>query len=214
VFASPAERLQREFSAIGAYLTAHPLDDYGGVIENRGALRWKAFAERVRAGDMQAGKLAGTIIQKQERRTRTGGRIGIITLSDPTGQFEATVYAEKLADWRDDLEPGRSVFLAVSAEYDPETDDIRLRIGALEPLEDAAARAAHSIRVFIDAPEPLERLAGRLEAGGEGTVSLILMLTDNRQEVEVQLPGQYRVTPEIAGAIKAVPGIVHVETSR
>jgi DNA polymerase-3 subunit alpha len=211
---SPAERLQREFSAIGAYLTAHPLDDYGGVIENRGALRWKAFAERVRAGDMQAGKLAGTIIQKQERRTRTGGRIGIITLSDPTGQFEATVYAEKLADWRDDLEPGRSVFLAVSAEYDPETDDIRLRIGALEPLEDAAARAAHSIRVFIDAPEPLERLAGRLEAGGEGTVSLILMLTDNRQEVEVQLPGQYRVTPEIAGAIKAVPGIVHVETSR
>jgi DNA polymerase-3 subunit alpha len=29
--------------------------------------------------------------------------------------------------------------------------------------------------------------------------------------VEVKLPGQYRVTPQIAGAIKAVPGIVHVE---
>ena len=58
------------------------------------------------------------------------------------------------------------------------------------------------------------RLAGRLEAGGEGTVCLILMLKESRQEVEVQLPGQYRVTPQIAGAIKAVPGIVHVETSR
>ncbi|MDH3195422.1 MAG: DNA polymerase III subunit alpha, partial [Hyphomicrobiales bacterium] len=51
----PAERLQREFTAIGAYLTAHPLDDYGQVIESRGALPWRAFAERVRAGTMQAG---------------------------------------------------------------------------------------------------------------------------------------------------------------
>jgi DNA polymerase-3 subunit alpha len=211
---SPAERLQREFSAIGAYLTAHPLDDYGQIIESRGALPWKTFAERVRAGAMQAGKLAGTIIQRQERRTRAGGRIGIVVLSDPTGQFEATAFAERLADWRDETEPGCSVFLDVSAEYDAETDDIRLRIGALEPLEAAAARAAHSVRVFIDAPESLQRLAGRLEAGGEGTVSLILMLKEARQEVEVQLPGQYRLTPQIAGAIKAVPGIVHVETSR
>ena len=31
------------------------------------------------------------------------------------------------------------------------------------------------------------------------------------REVEVSLPGQYRVTPQVAGAIKAVPGIVHVE---
>ncbi|TDI57676.1 MAG: DNA polymerase III subunit alpha [Alphaproteobacteria bacterium] len=211
---SPAERLQREFSAIGAYLTAHPLDDYGQLIESRGALQWKVFAERVRAGQMQAGKLAGTIIQIQERRTRTGGRIGIVTFSDPTGQFEAMIYAERLADWRDELAPGRSVFLAVSAEYDPETDDIRVRIGALEPLEDAAVRAACSLRVFLDTADPLEPLAGRLEAGGKGTVSLILMLKDSRQEVEVQLPGQYRVTPQIAGAIKAVSGIVHVETIR
>ncbi|MDH3195490.1 MAG: DNA polymerase III subunit alpha, partial [Hyphomicrobiales bacterium] len=196
-----------------AYLTAHPLDDYGQVVESRGALPWRAFAERVRAGTMQAGRLAGTIIHKQERRTRNGGRIGIVTLSDPTGQFEATAYAEKLADWREELELGRSVFLDVSAEYDADTDDIRLRIGALEPLEDAAGRGAHTIRVFIDAPDPLERLAGRLEEGGEGTVCLILMLKEARQEVEVQLPGQYRVTPQIAGAIKAVPGIVHVETS-
>ena len=211
---SLAERLQREFAAIGAYLTAHPLDDYGEVIESRGALPWQAFAERVRAGTVQAGRLAGTIIHKQERRTRTGGRIGIVTLSDPSGQFEATAYAEKLAEWRDGLNVGSSVFLDVSAEYDAETDDIRLRIGALEPLEDAAARAARSIRIFIDAPDPLESLAGRLKAGGEGTVSLVLMIKESRQEVELQLPGQYRVTPQIAGAIKAVPGIVHVQTSR
>ena len=44
---------------------------------------------------------------------------------------------------------------------------------------------------------------------GEGTVSVVLMLKE--REVEVRLPGQYRVTPQVAGAIKAVPGILHVE---
>jgi DNA polymerase-3 subunit alpha len=30
-------------------------------------------------------------------------------------------------------------------------------------------------------------------------------------EVEVKLPGRFRVSPQIAGAIKAVPGVVAVE---
>jgi DNA polymerase-3 subunit alpha len=56
--------------------------------------------------------------------------------------------------------------------------------------------------------EPIDRLASRLDEG-EGTVSVVVMLKE--REVKVRLPGQYRVTPQVAGAIKAVPGIVHVE---
>ena len=36
------------------------------------------------------------------------------------------------------------------------------------------------------------------------------MLTDGG-EVDVKLPGRYKVSPQIAGAIKAVPGVVTVE---
>jgi DNA polymerase-3 subunit alpha len=39
---------------------------------------------------------------------------------------------------------------------------------------------------------------------------MILML-DGGTEVEVKLPGRYKVSPQIAGAIKAVPGVVQVE---
>ena len=148
------------------------------------------------------------MVQRQERRTRTGGRIGIVTLSDPTAQFEATVYQERLAEWRELLEPGHSLFVQIGGEFDPETEEVRARIQALEPLEAMAARKAQAIRVFLDAPEPIERLASRLDKG-EGTVSVVVMLKG--REVEVRLPGQYRVTPQVAGAIKAVPGIVHVE---
>jgi len=206
----PAERLQREFLAIGAYLSAHPIDDYEELVRARGGLTWKAFAEQLRSLGQFSGLVAATVVQRQERRTRSGGRIGIITLSDPTAQFEATVYQERLADWRDQLEVGRSLLLTLSAEFDPETEEIRARIQNLEPLEEAAARRSHAIRVFLDTSAPIERLASRLDKG-EGSVSVVLLLKEVGREVEVRLPGSYRVTPQVAGAIKAVPGIVHVE---
>ncbi len=39
---------------------------------------------------------------------------------------------------------------------------------------------------------------------------MVLMLREGT-EVEVKLPGRFKVSPQIAGAIKAVPGVVEVE---
>jgi len=39
---------------------------------------------------------------------------------------------------------------------------------------------------------------------------MVLMLAGGA-EVEVRLPGRFKVSPQIAGAIKAVPGVVQVE---
>jgi DNA polymerase-3 subunit alpha len=40
-----------------------------------------------------------------------------------------------------------------------------------------------------------------------------VLLLDAGSEVEVKLPGRYRVSPQIAGAIKAVPGVISVEAA-
>ena len=37
------------------------------------------------------------------------------------------------------------------------------------------------------------------------------MLAPQRGEIEIRLPGKFNVTPQIAGAIKAIPGVVAVE---
>jgi len=42
-------------------------------------------------------------------------------------------------------------------------------------------------------------------------VSLIAALEPQGREVEIRLPGRYRTTPEVAGAIKTVPGVMAVE---
>jgi DNA polymerase-3 subunit alpha len=210
----PAERLQKEFDAIGFFLTGHPLDDYAATLKRMRVQSWAEFARAVRAG-ATAGRVAGTVVARTERRTRTGSKMGIIGLSDPTGHYEAVVFSEGLAQFRDLLEPGAAVLLMLSAEL--QGDDVRARIQMVEPLDQAAAKLSKGLRVFVRGEAPIESVAKRLEGPGSdrspqdnGEVALVLMLGEGT-EVEVKLPGRFKVSPQIAGAIKAVPGVVAVE---
>jgi DNA polymerase-3 subunit alpha len=208
----PAERLQKEFAAIGFFLSGHPLDDYATALKRMRVQSWAEFVRAVRAG-ASAGRVAGTVVARTERRTRTGSKMGIIELSDPTGHYEAVVFSEGLAQFRDLLEPGAAVLLMLSAELQGE--DVRARIQMVEPLEEAAAKLAKGLRVFLRDQAPIESVAKRLQgptgaARDNGEVALVLMLGEGT-EVEVKLPGHFKVSPQIAGAIKAVPGVVAVE---
>jgi DNA polymerase-3 subunit alpha len=89
---------------------------------------------------------------------------------------------------------------------------VRARIHAVEPLDRAAERLGQSLRVFMRSEAPLDSLARRLEQKGDGEVTVVMML-DGGTEVEVRLPGHFKVSPQIAGAIKAVPGVVLVEAA-
>jgi DNA polymerase-3 subunit alpha len=143
--------------------------------------------------------------------------MGIIGLSDPSGHYEAVLFAEGLAQYRDLLEPGTAVLLFLTAEV--QAEEVRARIQSAEPLDEAAAKMQKGLRVFLRDPAPIDGLVRRLEPTGsgrngadqaDGEVSMVLML-QNGSEVEVKLPGRFKVSPQIAGAMKAVPGVVTVE---
>jgi DNA polymerase-3 subunit alpha len=215
----PAERLQREYDAVGFFLTGHPLDDYAAVLATMQVQSWAAFSRSVKAG-ATAGKVAATVVSRTERRTKTGNKMGIIGLSDPTGQYEAILFAESLQQYRDLLEPGSPVLLQMTAEA--QGDEVRARIQTVETLDRAAAKVQKGLRIFVRDEAPLDAVAKRLDRGGqagsqgggqageaEGEVNVIVMLGAGA-EVELKLPGRYKVSPQIAGAIKAIPGVVEV----
>src|SRR5262249_17988199 len=150
-----------------------------------------------------AGRLAGTVVSRMERRTRTGSKMGIVGLSDPSGHYEAVVFAEGLQQFRDLLDPGSAVLVALSAEL--QGDEVRARIQNVERLDEAAAKLQKGLRVFLRSESPLESIAKRLQpillpsaqraasngaskptaqVNGEGEVSMVLML-DAGAEVEV-----------------------------
>jgi len=204
----PADRLHREFQVVGFYLSAHPLDEYKKVLEKMRVQNWAEFSAAVKRG-ASAGRLAGTVTSKQERKTRTGNKMGVVMFSDTTGQYEAVLFSEGLAQYRDLLEPGRSVVITVAAEDRPE--GINLRIQTVHSLEDEASRVQKALRVYLRDASPLNVLANQLNTRGEGQVSFVLIKDNAQGEVEIELPNRYRISPQIASAMRAVPGVVEVE---
>jgi len=227
----PQEKLQKEYDAIGFFLSGHPLDDYATALKRLRIQSWAEFTRAVKSG-ATAGKVAATVVARMERRTKTGNKMGILGLSDPTGHFEAVLFSEGLAQYRDVLEPGAAVLLQLGAELQGE--DVRARVLHAEPLDDAAAKTQKGLRIFVRDTKPLDSIARRLQGpdaaapngavrgaaaksaptpagGADGDVSLVLML-DLETEVEMKLPGRFKISPQIAGAIKAVAGVIDVQT--
>ena len=200
-----AERLAREFKVMGFYLSAHPLDEFADALRAQQVLSYAEFQEAVKRGHT-AGKLAATVAGRMERRTRSGGKMAIYQLSDPTGQFEARMFSEGLARYRDVLEDGRSVILnVVASERDEETS---LTIVDAKPL-DADAADGRTLRVFLRDSVALRSIARHLNEGGDGSVRFVIMR--DGEEVEIELPEHYQVDRAVASAIKAAEGVEDVE---
>jgi len=205
----PAERLFKEFQAVGFYLSAHPLDEYRTALERMRVQSWSDFSLAVKRG-ATAGRLAGTVTSRVERKTRTGNKMGVVTLSDQTGQYEAVLFAESLAQHRDQLEPGRSVVITAAAEDRPE--GINLRIQTVSSLEEEASRVQKALRIYVRDAAPATSLQAQLAPKPDGgAVSIIVIRPQAQGEIEVSLPGNYRLSPQIASAMRAVPGVVEVE---
>src|SRR5215467_4710749 len=171
----PADRLQREYEAIAFFLTGHPLSDYAAALKRLRVQSWAEFARSVKAG-ATAGRIAGTVVTRTERRTKTGNRMGIIGLSDPTGHYEAVIFSEGLQQFRDLLEPGTAVLLVLTAEAQGEV--VRARIQSAEPLDLAAAKMQKGMGEFVQDQAPSEDLAKRLDNHGDGEVSVVIKLKE------------------------------------
>ena len=103
---------------------------------------------------------------------------------------------------------GASLLLGIQAQL--EGEDVRARIVSVESLDEAARRVQKGLQIFVRSPEALASIGKLLGERGEGEVSIVAMTAD-RAECEIRLPGRYKISPQIAGAIKAIPGIVAVE---
>jgi DNA polymerase-3 subunit alpha len=206
---APMDALAFEAEAIGFHLTAHPLDVYGQTLRRLGVVASNQLERQAEAGAARV-KLAGTVIGAKERITRTGSRMAWVRLSDAGGSFEVTVFSEVLSRAREVLAAGNSVLVTADIRLDGEA--LRITAQDVVALEQAAAQAGAGMRVWLrktEAVAPIRDLLAR-EGRGRGRVVLVPRL-DERQDVEIALPGGFNVTPRLAQAMKVLAGVERVE---
>ncbi|MSO70802.1 MAG: DNA polymerase III subunit alpha [Alphaproteobacteria bacterium] len=207
-----SERLQRELDAIGFYLSAHPLDAYGRRLERLGVCSAAdLLATTRRLGGTGTVTVAGVVLSKSERMSRSGSPMAFVQLSDATGVFEVTLFSEVLALSRSLLEPGRFVLARLTCRLDEE--QLRLQAQSLSDLDSAAAATSPGLKVWLALgaalPALRELMQGKArQARATGKVSLVVEAEGD--EIEVALPGGYAITPSVSAAIADLPGVARV----
>ncbi|MEM8978763.1 MAG: DNA polymerase III subunit alpha [Pseudomonadota bacterium] len=212
----PAERLDEEALAIGFYLSGHPLEDYATALKRKNILTLDAITEKARSGPLIA-KMAGRVSGRQERKSARGNRFAFVQMSDPTGAYEVTVFSDTLEAARDHLETGSKVVISVEATM--EAEQLKLLGRGVQPLDaEVADVGGAGLNVFVEETQAIQAIAQVLQdarnavsKARNGPVKLTLLGESLPGEVEMALPDDFPVTPQIKGAIKSLPGVVMVE---
>ncbi len=211
----PAEKLAEERAAIGFYLSGHPLDDYLPAMRRKGAMTL-AEATAAAAGGPLVAQLGGTVAARAEKKSAKGTRYAFVTLSDPTGLYEVTVFSDLLDAARQHLEPGQNVLLTVNVE--PSGDQVKLLARAAVPLEDAVADAgAGQLAVEVaDAPtaiavlDRLRSVSADMAVSARGRGPLLLRVRAGHTVYDVEVGRDVPVTPRMRQALRAVEGVIDV----
>ncbi len=204
-------RLDEELAAAGFYLSGHPLDDMVEVLRRH---RTTLYVDALAAaqGGAEAFKMVGMVRRRQERTSASagGGKFAFVSLSDPTGEFEVLFPPETLRRCRELLEPGRAVLLKVRAKAND--GEVRFFADEAQLLEDAIDKVSTGLRVHVSpATTSLEAIKARLEPSASGGGEVIFVAAFDGREVEMKLPGRYRLNPAIRGALKTAPGVALLE---
>ncbi|BBK42858.1 DNA-directed DNA polymerase [Allostella vacuolata] len=206
------DKLQNEFEAIGFYLSSHPLDAYGKSLERIGVTRAADLPARFALGGSTRVKLAGIVVSKRERTSARGNRFAFVQMSDASGLFEIAVFSEVLSVARDLLDGGQPILVVADARV--EDDSVRLGAVQIDALDKVAASAAAGMRIVLGGSTAIDSLKRLIEKealgrGGRGRINIVLGIDSNR-EVEVALPGSYRVTPQVRAAVAGLVGVLEV----
>ena len=203
------ERLSHEASVIGFHMSAHPLDAYKHVLRRLGVTPSLQLESKAHQGVMRV-SIAGCVVDKKERPTRTGKKMAWVTLTDASGGCEVTLFSETLQACRDLLVAGQAVL--VQAELKLDGDALRITANSVQDLEAAAAHEKSELRVWIDHETALDPLHDMLESvkGGRGRIVLLPTLEET-QDIEIRLPGFYRITPRLAEQMHTLEGIQKLE---
>jgi DNA polymerase-3 subunit alpha len=208
---SAQDRLDAERESVGFYLSGHPLSDFFADAEDR----YRTYADILEEGETEprAYAMAGVVRRVQYRPAMTGGTLAFVSLSDPTGDYEAMVMPEHVNAARERLEVGKPVVFRGRVRW--RDGDLKLAADTFEPVEAAEARTVEDLRIILKEGAPLDLLAQTLSAlpkanpGEARPLRLVLKLKDGR-EIELATKRLVTASPAARAAMKAAKGVERV----
>ncbi len=177
------QKLENELSALGFYISAHPLDQYKHLIVGA---RLATSAKLAEMPDRANVRIAANVNSYSQRRTKAGKEMLTINASDGFGNIDAVAFGDAVANLAGVL--GTETEVVISGRLSNRDDRVSVFVDSIIPLEQWVAGIAKKITLDIREKSVLadvKKALGTLPAGGT-KVALNLYSGDKKTTLELR----------------------------
>jgi DNA polymerase III subunit alpha len=211
-----AQRMTAEKESFGFYFSAHPVDNYRHLAEAADARTFAALGNLPASaeGGRASATMAGLVEDVRWRTSARGRRYMMATLSDSSGQFEATVFDDQVAEQvANAAKAGGCALLGVELDRRPGEETPRVTIRSLQPFESLARRSRLQIAVEVEDEAALRRLAAAVAGEHGGTGVLRLNATWAKGVADLVLGRDFLLDAELAEKLRRLEGVTSATLS-
>ncbi len=213
---SLVERMAAERDSFGFYFSGHPVETHEHLLTAHRVKRFDEIGEvRIAEGERVTVTMAAMVEDVRWRTSAKGRRFLTATLSDPSGQFQATAFDdEPIEALQKAAANGACGLLSVELDRRSGDDTPRAAVKRFQPLESLAKRTRLLMTISLQDGDRMPQVAAELARcrGGTGAVRLNLSLKDGG-EATVLAGRDFELDAELAARLERIAGDGRVDLS-
>ncbi|HVH48260.1 MAG TPA: DNA polymerase III subunit alpha [Sphingomicrobium sp.] len=211
-----AEGMAAEHEAFGFYFSAHPVDAQRHLLAAHRVRRFGDLANvEIPEGTRASANMACLVEGVRWRVSAKGRRYMMATLSDPSGQFEASVFEDDACAALESAAKGGGCGL-LSVELDKRAGDDapRVAIRRFQPLDKLAQATRLRMEVRVRSAMEIANVAAELHGarGGNGSVRIRVPLSGTGEAL-ILAGRDFSLDGELSARIEAITGPGSVDLS-
>ncbi len=177
------QRLENELSALGFYISAHPLDQYKHLI-SRAKLATSASLETL--ADRKPVQIAANVSSFSRRKTKAGKDMITMNASDSFGNIDAIAFGQSAAEFAQTLSADSIVLIA--GKVSNRDDRVSIFVDSIAPLSQWVARVAKKITLDIFDVASLPNVKKAIDTLNRGNTRVIFNLHGADKVATMALP--------------------------
>lgn len=190
------ERLEAEKETLGLYLTGHPIAQYEKELSRFISTR---LANVQSSRNTQEQTVAGLVVALQTRNTKSGGRIGFMTLDDRSGRLEVAAFTDVYAQFKDLIGKDRLLVIKGPVTEDDYSGGLRMRATQIYDIDQARENYARQLLIMLPADKAgngfIESLEQILTPHKNGQCPVCLEYQRSDASTRLLLGEEWRIRP-------------------
>ena len=201
-----AQRLENELSALGFYISAHPLDQYKNLIA-REKLTTSATLKNM--PDRKSVCIAANVGSFSRRRTKTGKEMITIAATDSCGNIDVVAFGDASIEFATIL--SKESLVLISGRTSNRDDRVSVFVDSITPLSQWVAKIAKKITLDVWNGAVLPDLKKTLSTLPNGSTRVVLNLHGTDKIATMALPGGVELGENTATDLSALGIKVQIE---